>query len=154
MSVAEIKRIIDAAKARQQPPKKKRTNLPPEVPIAFGTAGPRGGLIHTDDIGADSTGDIERLRARNEELENKACRLERENTALCSEIEGAKPASKPLGEAEDGELRTLLLAWDFASDGARQKFMARVGLVPAEHERATASPEMPDIPDFLLRNTP
>src|SRR5262249_8226048 len=40
-----------------------------------------------DDIGADSGGEIKRLRERNEELENENACLQRENLALRSEID-------------------------------------------------------------------
>jgi ribosomal protein S14 len=48
-----------------------------------------------NDIGSASTSEAERLRARNEELENEKLRLEIENTGLRSEIEEAKAAAKP-----------------------------------------------------------
>ena len=56
--------------------------------------------------------------------------------------------TKSGGEA--GELGSLLRAWDHASEGTRQKFMLRVGLVVA----ASEPPEMPDLRDFLPRAAP
>jgi len=56
-----------------------------------------------DDIGADSGGEIKRLRERNEELENENARLRRENLALRTEIDELKarlPTVSP--PADDG----------------------------------------------------
>jgi predicted RNase H-like nuclease (RuvC/YqgF family) len=56
-----------------------------------------------DDIGADSGGEIKRLRERNEELENENARLRRENLALRSEIDKLRarlPTVSP--PADDG----------------------------------------------------
>jgi hypothetical protein len=61
-------------------------------------------------------------------------RLEIENIGLRSEVEETKAVRKPEGEGEgEGiELGNLLRAWDRASQGAREKFKARVGLVAVE----------------------
>lgn len=48
-----------------------------------------------DDIGAVSSGEIERLRARNEELERENRRLERENAGLRREIEELRARLAP-----------------------------------------------------------
>jgi len=48
-----------------------------------------------DDIGAASSGEIERLRARNEELERENRRLERENAGLRREIEELRARLAP-----------------------------------------------------------
>jgi len=56
-----------------------------------------------DDIGADSGGEIKRLRERNEELENENACLRRENLALRTEIDELKarlPTVPP--SADDG----------------------------------------------------
>jgi hypothetical protein len=60
-----------------------------------------------DDIGLDSRGEAERLRARNEELENECTRLRRENLALRNEVEGLKQrlanaTGKAAPAADDG----------------------------------------------------
>jgi hypothetical protein len=47
------------------------------------------------DIGPNSSGEIERLRARNEELESAVRRLERENIGLKSQIEEGRSAGRP-----------------------------------------------------------
>ncbi len=71
-------------KGRQQPANKPK---PPSVPAA--KPSPR------DDIGPVSTGETDRLRARNEELGRENHRLGRENIALRSEVEEAKAPRKP-----------------------------------------------------------
>ena len=48
-----------------------------------------------NDVGSASTSEAERLRARNEKLENEKLLLEIENTGLRSEVEKAKAAAKP-----------------------------------------------------------
>lgn len=76
---------------RKKPPRKrlkkqKATDSPPEI-----------------DIGANSAGEIERLRARNEELEHKVRRLEIENAGLRSEVDELKAdlAKRPPLAADD-----------------------------------------------------
>lgn len=57
-----------------------------------------------DDIGPDSSGELERLRTRNEELENKVRCLEIENLALRSEVDELKAdlAKRPPFAPADG----------------------------------------------------
>jgi hypothetical protein len=57
------------------------------------------------------------------------------------------------GEGEGGELGNLLRAWDRASQGAREKFKARVGLVAVEPP-AKAMDDGLDIPTCLRRTAP
>jgi hypothetical protein len=54
------------------------------------------------------------------------------------------------GEGEDSELGNLLRAWDRASQGAREKFKARVGLVAVEPPAGDGL----DIPECLRRAAP
>ncbi len=57
------------------------------------------------DIGPASTGEVDRLHARNEELESKTQRLERENIGLPSEV--VMQAARKPKLAADGEKATL-----------------------------------------------
>ena len=81
--------------------------------------------------------------------------FEFENIALRSEVEETKAVRKPEGEGEGegSELGNLLRAWDRASQGAREKFKARVGLVAVEPP-AKAMDDGLDIPEFLRRAAP
>jgi hypothetical protein len=110
-----------------------------------------------DDIGPASSGEIAHLNARIDELQADKRRLEIENTGLRSEVEETKAVRKPEGEGEGegegSELGNLLLAWDRASQGAREKFKARVGLV-AVKPPAKAMDDGLDIPEFLRRAAP
>jgi len=89
------------SKGRNQPAKKKRGKTPSETPAR---------PIHTeiyapekrDDIGPDSAGEAERLRARVEELENENARLRRENAALRSEIDELKARLAAVPPPDDG----------------------------------------------------
>jgi hypothetical protein len=92
---------------------------------------------HHQDIGLESTGEIE-------------------NIGLRSEVEEAKAVCKPEseGEGEGSDLGNLLRAWDRASQGALEKFKARVGLVAAERPAETATDDGLGIPAFLRRTTP
>jgi hypothetical protein len=69
---------------------------------------------------------------------------------LRSVVEETKAARKP--EGEGSELGNLLRAWDRASQGAREKFKARVGLVAVEPP-AKADDGL-DIPECLRRAAP
>jgi hypothetical protein len=99
------------SKGRKQPARKTTTKPPPvsaEVLQQHEAAGGRirgrmGGNKVRDDIGADSGGEIKRLRERNEELENENACLRRENLALRSEIDELRarlPTVSP--PADDG----------------------------------------------------
>ena len=70
-----------------------------------------------------------------------------------SEVEETKAARKPEGEGEGSELGNLLRAWDRASQGTREKFKARVGLVAVEPP-AKAMDDGLDIPECLRRAAP
>lgn len=72
--------------------------------------------------------------------------------ASTGEIEEAKEVRKTEDEGEDSELN-LLRAWDCASQGAREKFKAHVGLVAVEPP-AKAMDDGLDIPEFLRRAAP
>ena len=128
LPIAEIKQTIDAAKGRKQPARKITTKPPQvseEVLQQRAAAAERiralmGGTTR-DDIGPNSSGEIARKDSRIEELENQVRRLEH--------------AAAGRLEDDDGEgLGALLLAWDRASESAREKFKARVGLVAAEND--------------------
>jgi hypothetical protein len=88
------------SKGRAQPATKaKKTRTKPSAEeIAFE---PAPATTRTrENIGPNSCGEIERLRARNEELEQGNRRLERENIALRSEIEELK--IRAASSADDG----------------------------------------------------
>jgi hypothetical protein len=105
-----------------------------------------------DDIGPARSGEIARLNARIDELQIEKRRLEIENIGLRSEVEETKAVRKPEGEGEDSELGNLLRAWDRTSQGAREKFKARVGLVAVEP--AKVMDDGLDIPECLRRAAP
>ena len=115
-------------------------------------SGLMGGNKVRDDIGSESAGECERLRARNEELQAQLTHFEFQNIALRSEVGELKAVRKPEseGEGEDSELGNLLRAWDRASQGAREKFKARVGLVAVE----PTAKAMDDGLDILRRAAP
>lgn len=60
-----------------------------EAAAAFASLRPIGDTAQRD-VGPDSTGELERLRVRNEELGNENRRLESENIGLTSEVEELK----------------------------------------------------------------
>jgi transposase len=107
--------------------------------------------VANDEIGSASAGEIARKQAEKR-------RLEIENIGLHSEVEETKAVLKPEGEdkgegegeGEDSELGNLLRAWDCASQGAREKFKARVGLVAVEPRAGDGL----DIPECLRRAAP
>ena len=100
------------SKGRKQPARKTTTKPPPpsnEVLQQRAGAAERTRALMSrpkpahDDIGADSGGEIKRLRERNEELENENACLRRENVALRSEIDELRarlPTVSP--PADDG----------------------------------------------------
>jgi hypothetical protein len=104
-----------------------------------------------DNIGPASSGEIARLNARIDELQADKRRLEIENIALRSEIGEFKAVRKP--EGEGSELGNLLRAWDRASQGAREEFKARVGLVAVEPPAKVMDDGL-DIPECLRRGAP
>jgi len=106
-----------------------------------------------DNIGPASNDEITRKDARIEELQADKRRLEIENIGLRSEVEETKAVRKPEGEGEGSELGNLLRAWDRASQGAREKFKARLGLVAVEPP-AKAMDDGLDIPECLRRAAP
>jgi hypothetical protein len=89
------------SKGRQQPAKKTTTK---PTPSAAPNSKSKSDGKARDDIGADSASECERLRERNEELEEEKYRLERSNISLRSEIGGGKPG---LAEKLDPLLETL-----------------------------------------------
>jgi hypothetical protein len=99
------------SKGRKQPARKTTTKPPPvseevlqQRAAAERIRAPMGRPKPAhDDIGADSGGEIKRLRERNEELENENACLRRENLALRSEIDELRarlPTVSP--PADDG----------------------------------------------------
>ena len=117
--------------------------------------GRMGGNKVRDDISSESAGECERLRARNEELQARLTHFEFQNIALRGEVGELKAVRKPQceDEGEDSELRNLLRAWDCASQGAREKFKARVGLVAVESPVKVMDDGL-DIPECLRRAAP
>jgi len=148
------------SKGRKQPARKTTTKPPPvseEVLQQRAAAAERiralmGGKTR-DDIGPASNDEITRKDTLIEELQTDKRRLEIENIGLRSEVEETKAARKPEGEGEGSELGNLLRAWDRASQGAREKFKARVGLVAVEPP-AKAMDDGLDIPECLRRAAP
>jgi hypothetical protein len=147
------------SKGRKQPARKTTTKPPPvseEVLQQRAAAAERiralmGGKTR-DDIGPASNDEITRKSARIEELQVQLTHFEFQNIALRSAVGELKAVRKPEGEDEDSELGNLLRAWDCASQGAREKFKARVGLVAAEP--AKVMDDGLDIPECLRRAAP
>ena len=156
-TVAKVRRKLEArseipnvetrtdTKGREQPARRKTTTTkPPQVSeealqqraaAAERIRALMGGTTR-DDIGPDSSGEIARKDSRIEELENQ--------------VQGLEHAAAGRPEDDDGEgLHALLRAWDRASESAREKFKARVGLAAAE--RPTAADDGFGIPDFMKR---
>jgi hypothetical protein len=158
--IPHVETRIDS-KGRKQPARKTTTKPPPvsaEVlqqreAAAERIRGRMGDNKVRDDIGSEGTGECERLRARNEELQAQLSHFEFQNIALRSEVGELKAVRKPEGEDEDSELGNLLRAWDRASQGAREKFKARVGLVAVEPPAKVMDDGL-DIPECLRRAAP
>jgi hypothetical protein len=148
------------SKGRKQAARKTTTKPPPvseEVLQQRAAAAERiralmGGKTR-DDIGPVSNDEITRKDARIEELKADKRRLEIENIGLRSEVEETKAVRKPEGEGDGSELGNLLRAWDRASQGAREKFKARLGLVAVEPP-AKAMDDGLDTPECLRRAAP
>ena len=148
------------SKGRKQPARKTTTKPPPVSAEVLQQREAAAGHIRgrmgrnkvRDDIGSQSAGECERLRARNEELQAQLTHFEFQNIALRGEVGELKAVRKPQceDEGEDSELRNLLRAWDCASQGAREKFKARVGLVAVEPRAGDGL----DIPECLRRAAP
>jgi ParB-like chromosome segregation protein Spo0J len=102
-------RVGKDGKARKQPARKDRAKT--------------RGTLEVATVGPDSSGEAERLPARNEELENDARRLEREVLALRGELEDTK-ARKPRSA---GLLRDL-----WKSKGASEIADILVSQLPAD----------------------
>ena len=129
------------SKGRKQPARKTTTKPPPvskEVLQQRAAAAERIRALMDgktrDDIGPTSNDEITRKNAR-------------------SEVEETKAVRKPEGEDEGSELGNLLRAWDRASQGTREKFKARVGLVAVEPPAKVMDDGL-DIPECLRRAAP
>src|SRR5262249_9909651 len=125
------------SKGRKQPARKTTTKPPvsEEVLQQRAAAAERiRGRMGGNKVRNESAGECERLRTHNEELQGQLTHFEYQNIALRSEVAELKAVRKPQGEdeGEDSELVNLLRAWRCASQGAREKFKARVGLVAIE----------------------
>jgi hypothetical protein len=157
--VAHVETRTDT-KGRKQPARKTTTKPPPvseEVLQQRAAAAERiralmGGKTR-DNIGPASNDENTRKNARIEEQQADKRRLEIENMGLHSEVEETKAVRKPEGEGEGSELGNLLRAWDRASQGAREKFKARVGLVAVEPPAKVMDDGL-DIPECLRRAAP
>jgi hypothetical protein len=95
------------SKGREQPAHKprQRTERPPAPakPKTVSAVTAKAVQPARDDVGLSSTSELERLRARNEELENKVRRLEIENAGLRSEVDELKAElAKQPPLADDG----------------------------------------------------
>jgi hypothetical protein len=149
------------SKGRKQPARKTATKPPPvsaEVLQQREAAperirGRMGGNKVRDDIGSESASKCERLCARYQELQAQLTHFKSQNIALRSQVGELKAVRKPESEGEGSELGILLRAWDRASQGAREKFTARVGLVAVEPP-AKAIEDGLDIPECLRRAAP
>jgi len=102
-----------------------------------------------DDIGTDSMSEAERLRVRNEELENEKRRLEIENTGLRSEIKELKAEREPTSETGCcsicREKRRTVLRRVFICDRCAE-------IHELEHvEAAPPADDGLDIPQYLRR---
>ena len=148
VSVALLSSLVITTSAGAQSPGR---SLVPVTQQASAAGGHIRGTVR-DDIGSESAGECERLRARNEELQAQLTHFEFQNIALRGEVGELKAVRKPQceDEGEDSELRNLLRAWDCASQGAREKFKARVGLVAVEPRAGDGL----DIPECLRRAAP
>jgi hypothetical protein len=116
LRVIEVKRVVERHKPpSSKPPKAKRakaTDPPPppsnEVLQQRAAAAERTRALMgrpkpaRGDIGADSGGEIKRLRERNEELENENACLRRENLALRTEIDELKARLAAVPPPDDG----------------------------------------------------
>jgi chaperonin cofactor prefoldin len=91
-------------KGRKQPAKKDKIAKPKSkiAKLDKTSAAREAQARAVQDVGPTSNGELERLRARNEELENKIRRLEIENVGLRSEVERlkAKLAGSGLAQVE------------------------------------------------------
>ena len=148
------------SKGRKQPARKTTTKPPPVSAEVLQQRAAAAEYIRAlmggktrDDIGPVSNDEITRKDARIEELQADKRRLEIENIGLRSEVEETKAVRKPEGEGEGSELGNLLRAWDRASQGAREKFKARVGLVAVEPPAKVMDDGL-DIPECLRRAAP
>ena len=90
-----------------------------------------------------------------DELQHRGSARRNARTSARSTARSKKPrrCARREDEGEDSELGNLLRAWDRASQGAREKFKARVGLVAVEPP-AKAMDDGLDIPEFLRRAAP
>jgi len=140
------------AKAADPPPPPSNEMLQQRAAAAERIRALMGGKTR-DNIGPASNDEITRKDARIEELQADKRRLEIENIGLRSEVEETKAVRKPEGEGEGSELGNLLRAWDRASQGAREKFKARVGLVAVEPPAKVMDDGL-DIPECLRRAAP
>jgi hypothetical protein len=104
-----------------------------------------------NDVGSASTSEAERLRARNEKLENEKLLLEIENTGLRSEIEEAKAAAKPAPKSKTAsrcsichEKKRAVLRPVFICDNCVDIYEVR--------EAAPLPDDGLDIPEYLRRS--
>jgi hypothetical protein len=101
--IPQSKERTGADGKKRKPPKKVKTaplppppplppSAPPLPPSLAATLAAHQAVVakSRDDVGPTSSGEAERLRARNEELEREVMRLKRINSALESEIEELK----------------------------------------------------------------
>jgi hypothetical protein len=91
-------------------------------------------LADRDDIGPGSSGELMRLQELVKKLQDEKRQLEIKITGLESEIAelrlGSAVTTSEAVDADAAMLGSLLKNWDRAPEPVRQRFLARVGLVP------------------------
>jgi hypothetical protein len=148
VSVAETKDIIKTAKG-QQPARKsrKRSATPAEIRAFKRVCDKAKRSREGDDVGPESNGEIERLRARNEQLQAELRQRDIKITGLESEIAELKARCEPASAAcceicrkKNRATRRPVFVCDFC----------------AEIHELAAPPgdDGPDIPGYLDRNAP
>jgi hypothetical protein len=126
VTVADIKQVINTSKGRKQSTRKRtKAPKPAAAQVPAVSTKPR------DDIGPDSAGEIERQRVRQQELENEARRHSM----------AAPREDNPKTIYAENAYAALIDVWEHASDDARRRFMAKVGLIADPFH----------IPEFLRR---
>jgi hypothetical protein len=118
VSVAEVKDTIDAAKGR----KRSKSKRPKTEPTEFDSEAWAAGEISMAEAAKAGIAEAQQLLAKKAAIEPPTTPAARDDIGESSNGEDI--------DADPPMLRILLRAWDHAPEPVRQKFMARVGLVP------------------------